>query len=39
MDDTEQEVLALSPEDCLRKPFHLRILIKALERHCQEVLA
>ena len=35
MDETEQVVLALPQEDCLRKPFHLRILIDALERHCE----
>jgi CheY-like chemotaxis protein len=35
MDDTEQEALALPADDCLRKPFHLRILIRALERHCE----
>jgi CheY-like chemotaxis protein len=35
MDATEQEALALPPDDCLRKPFHLRILIHALERHCE----
>jgi CheY-like chemotaxis protein len=38
MDDTEQEVLALPPDDCLRKPFHLRILIHALERHCEKTV-
>jgi CheY-like chemotaxis protein len=35
MDETEQAVLALPPDDCIRKPFHLRILIDAIERHCQ----
>ncbi len=35
MDEAEQAVLALPPDDCLRKPFHIRILIDALERHCQ----
>ena len=35
MDETEQAVLALPPDDCLRKPFHIRILIEALERHCE----
>jgi CheY-like chemotaxis protein len=35
MDDTEQVVLELPPDDCLRKPFHLRILIDTLERHCE----
>ena len=35
LDETEQAVLALPPDDCLRKPFHIRILIDALERHCQ----
>ena len=38
MDDTEQEALALPPDDCLRKPFHLRILIHALERHCEKTV-
>jgi CheY-like chemotaxis protein len=38
MDETEQVVLALPPEDCLRKPFHLRILIDALERHCEKTV-
>lgn len=35
MDEAEQVVLALPPDDCIRKPFHLRILIDAIERHCQ----
>jgi CheY-like chemotaxis protein len=35
MDETEQVVLALPPDDCIRKPFQLRILIDAIERHCQ----
>jgi CheY-like chemotaxis protein len=35
VDETEQVVLALPPGDCIRKPFHLRILIDAIERHCQ----
>jgi CheY-like chemotaxis protein len=35
LDETEQAVLALPPDDCLRKPFHIRILINAIERHCQ----
>jgi len=35
MDEAEQAVLALPPDDCLRKPFHIRILIDALERHCE----
>jgi CheY-like chemotaxis protein len=35
VDETEQAVLALPPDDCIRKPFHLRILIDAIERHCQ----
>jgi CheY-like chemotaxis protein len=35
MDETEQAVLALPEDDCLHKPFHLRILIEALERHCE----
>ena len=35
MDETEQSVLALPADDCLRKPFHIRILIDAIERHCE----
>jgi CheY-like chemotaxis protein len=35
MDEAEQVVLQLPPDDCIRKPFHLRILIDAIERHCQ----
>jgi CheY-like chemotaxis protein len=35
LDETEQLVLRLPPDDCIRKPFHLRILIDAIERHCQ----
>jgi CheY-like chemotaxis protein len=35
MDEAEQVVLALPPDDCIRKPFHLRILIDAIEPHCQ----
>ena len=35
MDETEQVVLELPPDDCIRKPFQLRILIDAIERHCQ----
>ena len=35
MDGTEQEVLALPADDCIRKPFHLRVLIEAIERHSQ----
>jgi len=35
VDEAEQVVLALPPDDCIRKPFHLRILIDAIERHCQ----
>ena len=35
VDETEQAVLALPADDCIRKPFHLRILIDAIERHCQ----
>jgi CheY-like chemotaxis protein len=34
MDENEQTVLALPPDDCLRKPFPIQILINALERHC-----
>src|SRR6266542_4145947 len=36
VDETEQAVLALPPDDCIRKPFHLRILIDAIERRCQD---
>ena len=36
VDETEQAVLALPPDDCIRKPFHLRILIDAIERHFQD---
>ena len=35
VDEAEQVVLELPPDDCIRKPFHLRILIDAIERHCQ----
>jgi CheY-like chemotaxis protein len=35
VDEAEQVVLALPPDDCIRKPFQLRILIDAIERHCQ----
>ncbi|HEY3123158.1 MAG TPA: response regulator [Thermoanaerobaculia bacterium] len=35
VDEAEQVVLALPPDDCIRKPFQLRILINAIERHCQ----
>jgi CheY-like chemotaxis protein len=35
VDEAEQVVLRLPPDDCIRKPFHLRILIDAIERHCQ----
>ena len=35
VDESEQAVLALPPDDCIRKPFHLRVLIDAIERHCQ----
>ncbi len=35
MDGTEQAVLALPADDCIRKPFHLRVLIEAIERHSQ----
>ena len=34
MDEAEQHVLALPADDCIRKPFHIRILIEAIERHC-----
>ena len=34
MDEAEQHVLALPPDDCIRKPFHIRILLEAIERHC-----
>ena len=33
MDEAEQVVLRLPPDDCIRKPFHLRVLIDAIERH------
>jgi CheY-like chemotaxis protein len=35
VDESEQAVLAVPPDDCIRKPFHLRVLIDAIERHCQ----
>ncbi len=35
MDETERAVLGLPADDCIRKPFHLRVLIDAIERHCQ----
>ena len=35
VDEAEQVILALPPDDCIRKPFHLRILIDAIERRCQ----
>src|SRR5512143_1318332 len=31
MDEAEQHVLALPPDDCIRKPFHIRVLLEALE--------
>jgi len=34
VDESEQVVLAIPADDCIRKPFHLRILIDAIERHC-----
>jgi CheY-like chemotaxis protein len=34
MDAAEQAVLGIPPDDCIRKPFHMRILLEALERHC-----
>jgi CheY-like chemotaxis protein len=34
MDEAEQHVLALPPDDCIRKPFHMRVLLEAIERHC-----
>lgn len=33
MDEAEQHVLALPPDDCIRKPFHIRVLLEAIERH------
>jgi CheY-like chemotaxis protein len=35
VDEAEQHVLGLPREDCIRKPFHLRILLDAIERHCE----
>jgi len=35
VDEAEQAVLSLPADDCIRKPFHLRILIDAIERHCE----
>ncbi len=35
MDEAEQHVLALPADDCIRKPFHIRVLLDAIERHCQ----
>ena len=32
VDEAEQVVLRLPPDDCIRKPFHLRVLIDAIER-------
>ena len=34
MDEAEQHVLALPPGDCIRKPFPMRVLLDAVERHC-----
>jgi len=34
MDEAEQHVLALPPGDCIRKPFPMRVLLEAIERHC-----
>ena len=34
MDEAEQHVLALPPDDCIRKPFHIKVLLEAIERHC-----
>jgi CheY-like chemotaxis protein len=34
MDEAEQHVLALPPGDCIRKPFAMRVLLDAVERHC-----
>ena len=34
MDEAEQHVLALPADDCIRKPFHIRVLLEAIERHC-----
>lgn len=34
MDEAEQHVLELSPDDCIRKPFAIRVLLEAIERHC-----
>jgi len=34
MDEAEQRVLALAPDDCIRKPFSVRILLEAIERRC-----
>src|SRR5262249_13025177 len=34
MDEAEQHVLSLPADDCIRKPFHIRVLIDAIERHC-----
>ncbi|HKF43826.1 MAG TPA: response regulator [Thermoanaerobaculia bacterium] len=33
MDEAEQHVLGLPPDDCIRKPFHIRVLLEAVERH------
>ena len=33
VDESEQAVLGLPPDDCIRKPFHLRVLIESIERH------
>lgn len=34
MDEAEQHVLELSPDDCIRKPFAIRVLLEAIQRHC-----
>ena len=34
VDEAEQHVLALAPDDCIRKPFNIRILLEAIERRC-----
>jgi CheY-like chemotaxis protein len=33
VDEAEQAVLGLPLEDCIRKPFHLKVLIESIERH------
>jgi CheY-like chemotaxis protein len=34
MDEAERHVLELPPDDCIRKPFHIRVLLEAIQRHC-----